>query len=81
MHVAAALDGNGGVLGVESFATTPAGYRNLHDWLAAATAVSIIGTVSLIVWAVLEIARGESPFRRILGGLVLAAIAIGFLTR
>ena len=28
VHVAAALDGNGGVLGVESFATTPAGYRD-----------------------------------------------------
>ena len=33
VHVAAALDRNGGVLGVESFATTPAGYRDLHDWL------------------------------------------------
>ena len=27
VHVAAAVDANGGVLGVESFATTPAGYR------------------------------------------------------
>ena len=27
VHVAAALDANGGVLGVESFATTPPGYR------------------------------------------------------
>ena len=26
VHVAAAVDTNGGVLGVESFATTPAGY-------------------------------------------------------
>ncbi len=33
VHVAAALDRNGGVLGVESFPTTPAGYRELHDWL------------------------------------------------
>jgi transposase len=33
VHVAAALDANGGVLGVESFATTPAGYRELHGWL------------------------------------------------
>ena len=33
VHVAAALDRNGGLLGVESFATTPAGYRELHDWL------------------------------------------------
>jgi transposase len=35
VHVAAAVDGNGGVLGVESFATTPAGFRELHSWLAA----------------------------------------------
>jgi transposase len=34
VHVAAALDSNGGVLGVESFPTTPAGYRDLHAWLA-----------------------------------------------
>ena len=29
VHVAAAVDTNGGVLGVESFAATPAGYRAL----------------------------------------------------
>ena len=29
VHVAAAVDANGGVLGVESFATTPAGYRRV----------------------------------------------------
>ena len=29
VHVAAALDANGGVLGVESFPTTPAGYRRV----------------------------------------------------
>jgi transposase len=34
VHVAAALDGNGGVLGVESFPVTRAGYRDLHGWLA-----------------------------------------------
>ena len=33
VHVAAAVDANGGVLGVESFATTPAGYRELCSWL------------------------------------------------
>ena len=35
VHVAAAVDANGGVLGVESFATTPAGYGELCSWLAA----------------------------------------------
>ena len=34
VHVAAAVDANGGVLGVESFATTPAGFAELHGWLA-----------------------------------------------
>src|SRR5438477_12072950 len=34
VHVAAAVDANGGVLGVESFPTTPAGYVQLHGWLA-----------------------------------------------
>ena len=33
VHVAAAVDAGGGVLGVESFATTPAGFVQLHDWL------------------------------------------------
>jgi transposase len=33
VHVAAAVDANGGVLGVESFATTSAGFAQLHGWL------------------------------------------------
>ncbi len=32
VHVAAALDDIGGLLGVESFATTTARYRLLLDW-------------------------------------------------
>jgi transposase len=34
-HVAAALDGNGGVLGVESFPTTTGGFAELHSWLGS----------------------------------------------
>ena len=34
-HVAAALDAIGGLLGVESFQTTPSGYRDLFRWLSA----------------------------------------------
>jgi hypothetical protein len=45
------------------------------------TALSVVGMVSLAVWAVLEIARGDSPFRRVLGGLVLAGLVISLLTR
>jgi transposase len=33
VHVAAAVDENGGVLGVASFPTTPSGFRELHAWL------------------------------------------------
>lgn len=33
-HVAAAVDGNGGLLGVESFPATAAGFAELHDWLS-----------------------------------------------
>ena len=47
VHVAAAVDANGGVLGVESFATTPAGYGALCSWLATfgtTTRVGVEGT-------------------------------------
>ena len=43
VHVAAAVDANGGVLGVESFATTPAGYGELHGWLAGFGPVDRVG--------------------------------------
>jgi hypothetical protein len=45
--VAVALDANGSVLGVESFATTAGGYRDMHDWLAGfgeLTRVGVEGT-------------------------------------
>jgi transposase len=42
-HVAAALDANGGVLGVESFATTPVGFVALHEWLCAFGPVARVG--------------------------------------
>ena len=43
VHVAAVVDGNGGVLGVESFATTPAGYRELCSWLETFGTVARVG--------------------------------------
>ena len=43
VHVAAAVDANGGVLGVESFATTPAGFAELHGWLAGFGTVERVG--------------------------------------
>src|SRR6476659_5476723 len=43
VHVAAAVDTNGGVLGVESFATTPTGYRALCSWLQRLGTVDRVG--------------------------------------
>jgi transposase len=42
-HVAAALDANGGLLGVESFPATRAGYVSLSDWLAGFGPVDRVG--------------------------------------
>ena len=43
VHVAAAVDANGGVLGVCSFATTPAGFAQLHGWLSGFGPVDRVG--------------------------------------
>jgi hypothetical protein len=43
VHVAAALDERGGLLGTASFATTPAGYRELVEWFASLGTVVLIG--------------------------------------
>jgi transposase len=43
VHVAAALDDRGGLLGVESFTTTPEGYRQLLAWLRGFGEVELAG--------------------------------------
>jgi transposase len=43
VHVAAALDERGALLGVESFETTPKGYRALLRWLAHFGPVELVG--------------------------------------
>jgi transposase len=43
VHVAAAIDANGGTLGVESFVTTAAGFAQLHDWLAGFGPLARVG--------------------------------------
>jgi len=42
-HVAAALDANGGVLDVESFPNSTAGFVALHDWLRGFGPVGRVG--------------------------------------
>jgi len=43
VHVAAALDHIGGLLGTESFPTTPAGYRQLLAWLGSFGTIGQVG--------------------------------------
>lgn len=43
VHVAAALDTNGGLFGIESFPTDAAGYWSLADWLAGFGPVVSVG--------------------------------------
>jgi transposase len=43
VHVAAALDPIGGLLGVREFAATTAGYARLLDWLAGFGTVALVG--------------------------------------
>ncbi len=43
MHVAAALDTIGGLLGVSEFPATSAGYARLLDWLGSFGAVALVG--------------------------------------
>ena len=43
VHVAAALDPLGGLLGSESFDTTPTGYKELLSWLESFGAVGKVG--------------------------------------
>ena len=43
MHVTAAVNHVGGVLGVEAFATTRAGYRQLVSWLRSHGELVLVG--------------------------------------
>jgi hypothetical protein len=52
-----------------------------HPQGAAGTALSVVGAISLIWWSVDEIARGDSPFRRVLGAVVLVGSLLGLLMR
>lgn len=53
----------------------------VHPAGVLGTGVSLIAQVSLAVWAVLEIAKGESPFRRVLGAVVLIVGIVGYVLR
>lgn len=44
------------------------------------TIVAVTSRVGLVWWALLEIARGDSPFRRVLGAVVMVATMLSVLT-
>lgn len=50
-----------------------------HPEGTAGTAVTVVGGVAILVWSLLEITRGDSPFRRVLGAAVLAVTVAGTL--
>jgi hypothetical protein len=51
VHVAAALDERGGLLGTASFATTPTGYQALVEWFASLGEVVVVGVEAPAVTA------------------------------
>ena len=51
-HVAAAVDDNGGLLGIESFPATEAGYEDLLSWLAGFGEVVRVGVEGTGSWGV-----------------------------
>jgi hypothetical protein len=52
-----------------------------HPSGSVATGVSVIAGVSLLWWAIDEVIRGNSPFRRVLGAAVLVGSVLSFLMR
>jgi transposase len=51
-HVAAAIDSNGGVLGVEAFPADEAGFEDLLGWLIGFGAVTVVGVEGTGSWGV-----------------------------
>jgi hypothetical protein len=45
------------------------------------TALVVVSTLALLVWAADELLRGVNPFRRLLGAAVLVATAVSHLLR
>jgi hypothetical protein len=52
----------------------------VHPHGGTGTALSVVGGLGLAWWSVDEIARGDSPFRRVLGAVILVGLALSLLT-
>lgn len=46
---------------------------------ALRTGLAVVAGLSLAGWSIAEIIRGDSPFRRVLGGFVLLTLVAGLL--
>jgi len=53
----------------------------LHPSGTVGVVVSVVAAVSLLWWSIDEIVRGESPFRRVLGALVLLGMGANLVLR
>jgi transposase len=80
LHVAAALDQFGRLLGTEEFPTNSAGYRDLHAWLAGFGTLECVGVEGTGAWgagltrylrcngvAIVEVSRPNRQRRRLKG--------------
>jgi hypothetical protein len=63
------------------FIATTAARLAIHPAGGVGRALSLLGAVALFIWAVLEIVRGDSPFRRVLGAVVLVFMIVSAVTR
>jgi len=52
-----------------------------HPAGAAEAVITVVARVSLAWWSVDEVLRGDSPFRRLLGTVVLVALVVPLLLR
>ena len=66
IHVAAALDSNGGTLGVESFPTTNVGFADLHTWLCSFGTLARVGVEGTGAYG-----AGLARFLRTTGAVVI----------
>jgi hypothetical protein len=48
---------------------------------AARTGLTVLAAVGIVWWSADEVLRGDSLFRRVLGGLVLIGLVVGRLVR
>ena len=61
------------------FLVTSLARRAFHPSGGVAAGLSVLGGLALIWWAVAELGWGDSLFRRILGGVVIAGMAASLL--